>query len=332
MEPEEVQIEFALEMPVQNLPTRAMSSNDENAIETVDVLVFRVDGSNETFSFRAHQTSEPVVSGNSASFLVTLKRSEADESYRLVVLANLRQEVDAVLEGIAEGTPKETLLSAITFTQTGNWPTASGSKRLFPMWGETSGHTAVARTTTLQHFGGAIAMLRSIARIDVSLNIPQENDQPGFILNRVKVYNARKTNAAAPGKSSGYNHTDQKVTSPTIVSNETISALEYTFIGSSLTQEIYIGEADNSATAPDQNVFLLVEGYYTEAGQPQNTTQPTWYRIDFLASASDPVEWYDILRNHRYQVNISYVGGPGDQDEEEAKRRGTYSMDTEILV
>ncbi len=103
---------------------------------------------------------------------------------------------------------------------------------------------------------------------------------------------------------------------------------------SGLSGEIYIGEAANEEADIPEATCLLIEGYYTKPGEEKNTDTPTWYRIDFRVPGSEePLQnRLDILRNHIYQININYVGGPGYDDEDEAFRTGPYNMTTDIIV
>lgn len=55
---DEISLKLSIEIPSVNKPvTRAMSTEDEGAIEKIDVLVFRVEGTTETFAYRTHNSS-----------------------------------------------------------------------------------------------------------------------------------------------------------------------------------------------------------------------------------------------------------------------------------
>ena len=77
---------------------------------------------------------------------------------------------------------------------------------------------------------------------------------------------------------------------------------------------------------------ILVGGYYTKDGDAVNETQKTWYRLDFYKRNTNPQEYLDILRNHRYRVNITSVDGPGYKTEEEAFSSRPINIKSEITV
>ncbi|MGJ1321045.1 hypothetical protein ACR776_20965, partial [Sphingobacterium spiritivorum] len=80
---------FALTLPglSQNISTYAITDNEENKISTIDVLVFLVSGSTETFSYRVAGRNIRPLTANSSQFQVTLQTNE-NNNYRLVVIAN----------------------------------------------------------------------------------------------------------------------------------------------------------------------------------------------------------------------------------------------------
>ena len=84
----EVMLTLRISLPTAtdgNTATRAITSNEENAIDIAQlkVLVFKASGSTETFSYEA-----PQVQLLGGKYMVTLKQSLAGEKYRLAVIAN----------------------------------------------------------------------------------------------------------------------------------------------------------------------------------------------------------------------------------------------------
>ena len=93
--------------------TRAITADEENAIdiEQLKVLVFKVEGTSELFAYKT-----PQIQLQANRYTVTLKQSQAEEKYRLVVIANAGKQLPA----IQENTPKDEVLRKITFSASGN--------------------------------------------------------------------------------------------------------------------------------------------------------------------------------------------------------------------
>ena len=125
--------------------TRAITADEENAIdiEQLKVLVFKVEGTSELFAYET-----PQIQLQANRYTVTLKQSQAEEKYRLVVIANAGKQ----LPTIQENTPKDEVLRKITFSASGNWNTAGPSAYTpFPMWGESATAQSITSATTLEY-------------------------------------------------------------------------------------------------------------------------------------------------------------------------------------
>ena len=166
----EVQLTLRLSLPEtgEYARTRAITADEENAIdiEQLKVLVFKVEGTSELFAYET-----PQIQLQANRYTVTLKQSQAEEKYRLVVIANAGKQLPA----IQENTPKDEVLRKITFSASGNWNTAGPSDYTpFPMWGESTTAQSITSATTL----GSITLLRALARIDVGCG--RNHRQCGF--------------------------------------------------------------------------------------------------------------------------------------------------------
>lgn len=324
-------------VPGMELPdTRALSEADENALSTVDVLVFRVtSGGQETFYYRTHGT-DISNSGAIRTFKVALRTSDdGSDRHRFVVFSNLRGELDAVVGSFTQTTTKEDALAAVKFAATEKWNTTSSANfRPLPMWGQ-SGGTHVVGSTLQPSNIGTIHLLRAVARIDVGINFSGDIPQglgTKFKLSDVLVYNPMEAGAAAPA-SANYNSATKTVTAPSVPTDAVRSAtpLTYTHMPADfgMVREIYIAESSNAGLANDKTTCLLLGGYY------DGSTTQTWYRIDFYqrtAAPDAPHTRLNILRSHRYKVNITAVDGPGYGTQEEALNSTPVNMQTDIIV
>lgn len=189
----EVMLTLRISLPTAtdgSTATRAITSNEENAIDIAQlkVLVFKASGSTETFSYEA-----PQVQLLGGKYMVTLKQSLAGEKYRLAVIANTGKKLPV----IPDNTPKSDVLKMITFDAAGIWnATGTTSYSRFPMWGETAAAQAITPATSL----GNITLLRALARIDVGCALSGETAAglSGFTLKTVSVYRTKNKGYAAP--------------------------------------------------------------------------------------------------------------------------------------
>ena len=295
----EVQLTLRLSLPEtgEYARTRAITADEENAIdiEQLKVLVFKLEGTSELFAYET-----PQIQLQANRYTVTLKQSQAEEKYRLVVIANAGKQLPA----IQENTPKDEVLRKITFSASGNWNTASPSDYTpFPMWGESTTAQSITSATTL----GSITLLRALARIDVGCGLKEETATGvgGFALKTVSIYRTNNKGYAAPVDSKTI--TDNGVSAVSVPSDTgTNDALTYTCTDDkSLLRTIYIAEAEEG-TNKDNNICLVIGGIYTG--------DTYYYRVDLTVNGS----YIPIKRNCRYIVNIKAVNSIGYTTEEEA--------------
>lgn len=343
---EEVLLTLELNVPTISTPTTyALSEADENKLETIDILVFKVDeGNEETYLYRTHATDIDNNNGEiSKKFKALIQKSREDDRHRIVLLTNANRAVEEAQVAFRVGMTKAETLAMIKFDSHDKWDTTSSDNfTALPMWGETANTYTITGNTTGASIG-AIKLLRSVARIDVGLNIGEEGNVPfseNFKIADVKVYNANNKSLVAPSN----DNLEQNVIKakfPTLAATATRvtpaiayahDPADYGFI-----REIYVGEANNNGEQiTDSEVFcIVVGGYYTKDGAPENTENKTWYRIDFYQRSldNDPQNTrLDILRNHRYKVNITSVNGPGYETEDQAFNSKPVNMVTDIIA
>lgn len=299
----EVMLTLRLSLPAteEDAGTRAITANEEDAINIsqLKVLVFKVSGSAETFSYEA-----PPVKLQAGKYVVILKQSRAGERYRLVVIAN----AGAKLPVFPENAAKSDALKMITFNAGGKWnATGSSNYSPIPMWGETATAQTITPTTVL----GSVTLLRAIARIDVgcALNVSGETAAgiSNFRLQSVSVYRTKSKGYVAPVNGGAINNNE--VTSVSIPSDAgTNGPLTYNSTdGKSLIRTIYMAEAPQGRDR-NSNVCLVVGGTYN------NGSATNYYRVDLMSGGS----YIPIKRNCRYIVNIRAVTNAGYTTEAEA--------------
>ena len=317
------------------------------AVGHLDVLVFEDrGGDNDLFMYASAPTGEVAHPNNPATrtFSLPLKKSPNGERQKLVVLANLEDEVRELLRTWvpdpeqATITKKE-LLAKLFFDHPGDWGSEYGG---LPMWGESSKSVIVIQTTLGGSFGD-IGMLYSVGKVEVAVNA-NSNYTEAYGLGNFKmisstVWNSRTKGYAVPQEESQY--AGGKVQKPCIPAGCGISQQSLgitTRLGDSDFPLLYmppchILEADNRNSSNEDCVFVVVGGYYSKTGST-NESDITYYRIDLYDRTSEtPAQSrLDILRGHRYMINITGVDGPGYATPEEAADSQVTAMTVEVIA
>ncbi|MDN4753704.1 BACON domain-containing carbohydrate-binding protein [Porphyromonadaceae bacterium W3.11] len=316
--------------PAKNL--RTLTPAQENGIKdkSVRVLVFKSTGTGDIFDHEAKVTKiEPNVSDENASGKITLFiKDSAPASYKFVVLANVPLENPATT--VFSGMSSDEVLALFTFKMP-NDNTWKGDD--LPMWGELSA-VAIHSQGAVPSLG-TVSLIRAVARIDIGLNMTTEGTEQfsekasgitGISLTYAYFYNMNDKGYVAP-TSTSYSSAEKKVTAP---SAPTTGVTTIDFDKNSeikndlLLRSVYVPEATNAnATTTDymKRPCMVVGLKGTVKG---NAEKVTYYRIDFLkregAEPNATYEYLPLLRNYRYLVNITNVGGPGFDSPEEAKK------------
>ncbi len=321
----EVNVKVLLQMPASTPPkTYAISEIDENYIETIDVLVFKPDESNPTkwgYAYRAEGTSiadrtDSDPRKSKKQFNVELKRDNDNEQC-LVILANAHQEVENSSE-LIEGRDKDELLACLEFDNGGvtwnannNLPEDDLNKTFtpFPMWGEVT----LIVDDSIQTIPN-VNLLRAIARMDVAVA-----DGVGFKLKEINIYNSLSKGKLVPA-TANLDGSNPRVIMATIPDDNDISITSQYSVPQSMEtaflRSMYVLETKAAATdKPEEATCIIVGGSYGA------DTGVTYYRLDFFKKDADnnfTKDYADILRNHRYRVNITKVSGRGYASADEA--------------
>jgi len=332
---EDIYLTLTLRVPGINSSIKGMGEVEENHIETVDIIAFVEDNGVEKYIYHTHATDINNSGGsvNEKEFRAMLVKSPGNKPQRIVVLANLRQDIEDVKNNFLTTMTKEEILKEITFSTSGIWNTTSPDDfRPLPMWGECEGTFVLSDNTTSDDIG-KIYMIRSIARVDVGIKIDSNGIPEGlgdlFKISDIKLYNTNSTGTAAP-YAINFDSQAKKVIAPTLpdgVLPNPVFGYDLTPPDYGLIRSIYISEADNLQAATNQDVTcLVIGGYYN------NASNKSWYRIDFLDKSKNDGTQLNILRNHRYRINITSVDGPGYDDEDTAFNSKSVNMNTEIVA
>ncbi len=279
---------------------------------TIDVLSFDENG---IFLYRA---AARVIDDNGKYFEVWLKKNRSEQTQTLVVLANLRDEIEA-FPLTAGQTTKTELQQGLVFTfthladLTDPEPDAAkvfGQERLLPMWGESEPLFLWADEQNI----GTIYLMRAVAGVTMTVELEDDPAQKDFKLVTAVIYNTPSHGLAIPDPVNIAEDVDNlnnyylKAVEPTVPGTTYGKAYYHVPPGADhLNNTIYIGEKKNSgAGTEDFDTWLVIAGKY-DGGEP------TWYRLPFKDVKGD---YHDILRNHDYKFKITKVTGPGSGSEE----------------
>lgn len=321
----------------------ALNLADETALEELDLLVFEKDETGEE-TFRYHASADPnsVESvyeddpvHSTKRFKIKLKETEKGKTERLVLIANAATEVQAKVkewngqndndndkdkDNDKDPVKYADALQELTFNTSQAW-----AGKALPMWGELQDQTIEVDTELKDE----IRLLRAVARVDVGGALPDadvsDNDLANYLkdgglanfkLKQIHIINARETSRLVPD-----NFVNDKVEKPSLVG--TSGQRTHIYDGGTdgvpgFVREIYMGEANAGECT------LLVKGAYSANGQSKDY----WYRIDFITQKN---QLLDILRNHRYRVNIKAVNGPGYDSADDALNAPASNLEYDVV-
>ena len=353
-EGEDVELEFALQVPALETSLRQLSADQEKQINSIQVLVFNTDGidaeEEETLAYVA-----PVKSFETGADGITRIRcglKATANKMRIVCIANHNVNAESFV-----GKTKQVLFEDDLMKKafTAAWPT-SGTDYFIPMWGE-SDKQAVSRTTKFNSCEasnngksntkneGVIHLVRALARIDVGINFdedkPADDNAKGgakFKIKSVRVYRYAQSMYVTGTQALTFRQTTNgreplphTPATMTVADNNNPLVFEETAGVDGYIRNIYIPEISNDGKNKDQRTCLVIGGYY------DGSTEETFYRVDFIKretkSPTDVVtKQLDVLRNHRYRFNITDVKGPGTDDPGEALITEPVNISCDVVV
>jgi len=331
---------LTVQVPGINNPKTYAGITDiqENDIDEIDVLAF-VEGEDgkQYFSYRIVVNKNDIKTDENAvnrkTFDLHLKR--LDEGVRLMILGNSFSALNVIGNAgmLVEGTPYEDIIEALTF-RGDFWQQAeiSSFQTPFPMWGETTGKIYATAESDRVVINEVVKLLRSVARIDVGVDIygdPALGFGKRFKVEDVIVYRAAKYGRLIPD---AIVMEGNQVNAPTLVyaSDNTIEKADPIHFlyepGSEKMMErsIYLAESIACEEGRENEATCLVIGAVFNGGSK------TYYRIDFIDSSND---YIPILRNHKYQVNITSIAKDGyTTAQEAADAKSSYiKYDLEVI-
>lgn len=327
-----VNLLFSVSVPAQSPKTYALGEADENRVATVDILAFKTDGTKDEFAYRTEGRSiTDDGATNKKKFEATLHK-DGSNRYRFVILANAKDIIDnAFPSGINPGEGKEEVLSELTLNGVNGWNSEPGTSGYLdiPMWGET-GIITVQENTPVT----GISLLRMLSKIN--LQVDPDIASKAFTLSSVRLYNYHQDGRLVPDESNLEAGSTKKVTLPTATGSVTKGPVVYDAQNSNisetaLNENIYTFESEvpysNSEAELDKMTCLVVGGRY------DGSADETFYRLDFGTKDKETgkVSYYNLLRNHRYNIRIVKVNSAGYTTPEEAFNARAVNIEAELV-
>ncbi|GEM_PF-6540857 len=344
--------ETILYIKSSDLSTYAMNASTEIEISKIDILAFKIEGSNESFAYRREvNTFNTTSNPNKKEFIVKL--IDDDSRYSYVFIANARTQLNSLT--LTPGSEKETILSRLTTHFNDKW----SEQTPIPMYGE------IKDKTPKEMAGKTIPLTRCLTKVELV------NNASNFTLKEVYIYNRYIYGRIAPqDRASGWVATytppflpDASLFSPlkrqyaTSDGNKNLSNLlsPYTPSASSPTEMrniIYLHEAglpneENNNFRLDATC-LVVGGIYDGSMNyyrvdflynKGNPNDPTSYSPNFYMggngtynNGTDAVLYRPLLRNNQYEIKIRSVTGKGYENPDDAFESNKHNMEVYIVT
>lgn len=331
----ETLVKFSVWLPGSSSTTRALTADEENHVETIDILIFE-QGGNWVENARCSGSDITDVTPNGSNISkksFTIKMHHG--TYDMVMLGNARELVSGMN---MTGKTKLEILTMLTeqMPAQGKWLTDASNMayKNIPMWGDIGNVTIDGNTQNLD--AKDIHLTRMLARVDVQIATGVK-----FVLTSVDVYNYNTEGALVP--TANWDSSNKRVNAPTIPSNSTLTKepLEYNNENSKTeinttdnkcAMEIYLFEAENHTdNGHTTGKGLLNRTCIVVGGRYENDLKLSYYRADFSTGTGDSEKFLDVLRNHHYTFNITKVGSSG-HDTSEGAFKGTQNIDFTVKV
>ena len=351
---------------LRNPLTRSLTPEGENstAAERIRLLVFDKD---DKFSYEAKVTSYtpsgvPADKKGKGTMTLLAKNTPSGDTSTFVMLANIAASDETGVDKLT-GKTREEVMELFTFSmpEKGEWKDGE-----LPMWG-VSDPVRVDHSSGAVPKLGIIYLVRAVARVDVGLNLSSTSEGAstfdekaggieGITLTKVFFYNTNAEGRVSPFENETYwDKANRKAKQPSIPDpapavtgkiDRTSSIVDEKI----LLREVYVPEAVNAPTAatqgangetlPENNTENYLKRPYIVVGltgaDKSRPDKETFFRIDYLkrtgAEADATYEYLPLLRNHRYLVNITEVGGPGFDPEEDARKGPAANIMYNVVV
>lgn len=334
----ESEVTLKLQVPgtAAGAKTRAVTPKEENEIDDLYVLAFKVDKDDgqETFDYyvAAKKQSTQGPQGDLSTWTASLKVKDYQQTF--VMIANAQGTTRKVNEQISAlarnsvGQGKMEMLAKLTETLSEDEKTkgfnadAPGNHRPFTMYGQTA---AILITENGGH-NLTVSMHRIMAQVRITFTGDAANDTK-FEAESVLLYNFNDRARVIPDNL-GMTGKDY-VKTPTIPQGavllpakvdgkESVPTYAVDKAAKTIAHKIYLFETAQPGDGTElekhtKRPCLIVKGKYGQDGKS------CYYRVDLAKTEpAGGMTYMDVMRNHSYNVTINAVTGRGHDTPQEA--------------
>lgn len=291
--------------PPKNI-LKSGQTDSESTINQVQILVFE----NDLYQYRVTGTGITNSGTYSATFKARLLSS--DQPTTIYIIANSDTELNANEPQVGDNisTVKNRLTKSISTNP------ISGNLSMWGSYSFPSGLSAIDDNTITN-----VRMLRAVARVDVIANAVSSN----FQLVSIQAFRVANNMQIIPDNPT----TTPSVTEPSIPANTfyNINTTAIATLPESSVAQLYLPESTTPASGDQVNdaTCIIIGGYYG------GSSTITYYRLDLNpGTSSHPLG--QILRNHRYEFNITSVLSEGYSTPQDAANNISSSMEARIVL
>lgn len=292
-------------------------------ITSVYILQFNADG-DAYGTLRYVAEGHPGTGGTYTANL--LQSMGANDNYKLVILANLPDY--GFLYGLYGKSYEDVQKACLSASTTAPLVFTTS----IPMFGVVNGGASV-QVQENALYSGDTRLIRAVARVDIGIGTPKigpdgiitswaKSSAAPFTMTEIQVWRAGKRYAYMPVAENyswstttvgGIGSKEIVIDRPSEVPGETTTKIyDAAYITNKIycLGQIYLPEADlNWGYVYDgqhsSRLAIIVGGFYN------NSTDMSYYRVDFTNDNAAPNDKMDILRNHIYQFTVSKVADKG---------------------
>lgn len=264
------------------------------------------------------------------------KYDEKLEAYELIVSLPITEDLATLvfianippLENIEEGSSLTDFYDTQRLNFTGKW--GDEKSNLVPMWGEINDIELTGEYTNDQM---KVSLLRSMAKVDLQTELVPEV----FTISSAHIYLSLADGLLIPQKDK-LDVANNKVSSPSLIPNTPFnvgkgdptlsqadakqSPLSFTLYPQIDSETIFIPEQGMSEDGT-LDCFVVIGGFF------RGQTTETYYKVSFGGESTNKA--FNILRNHRYILNIKQVNGLGYPTAHDAMEAPSAHIEVDVV-